>query len=359
MPNQISCPECKESITLQTLELGSREHCPHCNSDFVVSYRMIKQARKIAEESEGYELKTAGAAQAPQADLLSGKKAPIEKEDIEEEVEEEAATWRPMRAPPLDLFLKRTFSYPFRSGSRGWFVILLIFSFVIEGSAALSLYFGSFPTSSKDVGAAWFASVLLAAITLILAVIFFITLSAIGVAILRDTSEGLEKLINLPQGMFTDWIEETIYVLVNLFFGGLPAVILFKALPDSPGLKTAIFILSETIFFPIFLLSSLASTSIVIPYSAPVWRSLRYAWHTWVLFYLFTLLSGESLVLLWQINPYKSDWTNALVFSIFLSVFWIIYFRLLGRLALYCSGFYDILHPPKKNLDIVQEEEED
>jgi len=349
-PNRILCPYCKRLITLLSIDYGSTEKCPHCELDFVVSHRLLPQDSVVSaeDEEEEYVLQTQKPPSVPGDDLLSDAGVP-KKSAAAAEVEKEPPTWRPMQTPPMEIFLKGTFTFPFRAGSHGWILILLLLSLAVGASASTALHLFNFPASDITyVGHAWFVSAFLCSATLFLGMGFLFTLSAIGLAILRDTSEGNDNLVDQPQGLFTEWIEETVYILVNLFFGALPALILFTVLPDRPAINLPVIFFTETILFPVFLLSAMESKSPVTFFSKPVWRSLWYAWHAWVLFYLFTLLFGEALVYFRRLIPSGSIWTDIVYISILLPFFWIVYFRLLGRMALFCSGRYNEMHPPKE-----------
>ena len=75
-------------------------------------------------------------------------------------------------------------------------------------------------------------------------------------------------------------------------------------MPVRPDIKLTVYLLSETFLFPLFLMSALERKSAVTPFSQPVWKSLWYAWHAWVLFYLLTLLMGETFVYALHVIPF-------------------------------------------------------
>ena len=85
----------------------------------------------------------------------------------------------------------------------------------------------------------------------------------------------------------------------------------------------------------------LENDSVATPYSKPVWRSLWYAWHAWVLFYLLTLLVGETFVYLLRLIPFQEHRLEIIFLSVILPFFLMVYFRLLGRLTWFCSGRFD------------------
>ncbi len=225
-------------------------------------------------------------------------------------------------------------------------------------TAKTAFYYGGIATVD-----AWIYSLVSGGISGVLGIIWFITLSAYGVAIIRDTSEGLDKFVSWPRGWFTEWLEEACHVFVNLFFGGAPAFTLLLLLPHPDKITVPIIFLTELILFPLFLLSSLHSDTTTMPYSRAVWLSLGYAWHAWVLFYLLTFLAGETMIYLWLVNPFKGFWTEISVISILLPIFWLVYARLLGRLAWFCSGRLEEgirvrgsrLRPGAEDYEIIQQ----
>jgi len=116
-PNQILCPYCKRLITLPAISLGSKEKCPHCDIEFVVSSRLISRASEDNEDAMGgYGLQTKIPATTGGDVLTSHKKIP----QAETELAAEKSSWRPMATPPQGLLLKGTFSFPFAAGVLGW-----------------------------------------------------------------------------------------------------------------------------------------------------------------------------------------------------------------------------------------------
>jgi len=341
IPNQILCPYCNRSIALPSIKYGSQEKCPHCNHDFVVSHRLIppEKLAPLADAGEEYELKANSPPESPRGDLAFDLNRAEEKAG---DLEEEAPSWRPMQAPFMELFLKGTFSFPFSAKSRGSLIILSILCFATFTMADSAIYNSQRPGWISQDFARLFTY-----ISVVLGVFLLVVFSAFGIAILSDASEGFEKFVTMRLDWSFAWLEEPAYIAVNLFWGSVPASILLLVLPDSPSIKIPIYVLSEMILFPIFLLSALAGRSCVMPYSRAVWQSLRYAWHAWALFYLLTLLLGEALVYFWRVLSLEGFWTEIIILSALPPVFWIVYFRLLGRLALFCSGRYDEIHPPK------------
>jgi hypothetical protein len=336
-PNQILCPYCKRLITLPAISFGAKEKCPHCDIEFVVSSRLIPRASEDSEDPMGgYELKTQIPEKAREINRLY---RPVVLEE-DTETDEGKYTWHPMATPSLGLLFKGTFLFPFAAGARGWYLMLLMFCISAEASASLAMYFAGF-SGGWDVADKWIASMMFTSFSVLIGAFGILLASAICLTIMRNTSEGIYKFKDQQIGWFTEWFGETIYLVNGLFFGAAPVIILLFFLPVRPEMKLPIVLFSEIFLFPIFLMSSLECKSAVIPYSKPVWKSLWYAWHTWVLFYLLTLLIGETFLYLLRVIPFKDLQTELIFISVLLPFLIIVYFRLLGRLAWFCSGRSD------------------
>jgi hypothetical protein len=250
-----------------------------------------------------------------------------------------------MRTPPLGLFFAGTFTYPFRIGSQICLSVLVIGTFMVVELAYQAWYSSGFSNSET----ALFTSAILMGLTGVLSLILFFTISAYCLTILRDTSEGVDQYRGMPSSVFLDLFEEPLYILTSVFWSALPGTVIVLLIPGLQSIKSLVIIPLAMILYPLFLLSLLENESVAIPFSKPVWRSLWYAWHAWVLFYLLTLLVGETLVYLTRLIHFEDVTIEIIIASLLLPVFLMIYFRLLGRLAWFCSGRYDEMHPPKKS----------
>jgi hypothetical protein len=334
-PNQIVCPYCKRLITLPALNFGAKEICPHCDIEFVVSSRLIPRASEDEEDDAlgGYGLQTKIAAQSG-GDVVQASKMILE---TSMDPGGEKPSWHPMATPPLSLFLSSTFTFPFLAGSRISFLVQVMSTFLVSALGFQAWYCSGYAGS----GPTMYVGALFTGMSLVLSMIWFFTISAFNLTILREASEGVEQFKGLPTGLFLDLFEEAFYMLISIFWGGLPGWIIVLLIPGLESVRPLVIIPLATILYPLFLLSMLENESVASPFSKPVWRSLWFAWHAWVLFYLLTLLVGETLVYLLRLIPFEDFWLEIIVLSIVLPFFLMVYFRLLGRLTWFCSGRFE------------------
>jgi len=89
--------------------------------------------------------------------------------------------------------------------------------------------------------------------------------------------------------------------------------------------------------FPIVFLSMLETGSLFGVFSLPVWQTFGVGWRGWATFYLLAalLLTAATVVVMaaFRIAGFFGTVVEPLVFT----VVWLSYFRMLGRLALYCT----------------------
>ena len=137
------------------------------------------------------------------------------------------------------------------------------------------------------------------------------------------------------------------YVLSGGLLATLPAVLatpLWHWLGISRSLAAVV---GLPLLFPIFLLSMLETNSPANPLSPRVWKSVVVGWRAWALFYLVTFAAGGAIVALVRRLPASGPPTAfasaaaAAAAGALLGLGWLIYCRLLGRLACFCSGNWE------------------
>lgn len=205
-----------------------------------------------------------------------------------------------------------------------WFT----FSLMSTIAAALTLLAASMAFNGLGTILALF----LVIFAFVIAVLCFAAASACAVAILAESSEGNSHIHEWPSTNPTDWMMETMVVLLALGAAGLPgggaAFLLNVPAPVATGMS----LVSIWLCFPITLLSSLEGASPFSLLMPGVLGSLFRFGPSWVQFYilsglLLTVVAG-GIALVLSISP-------ATAISL-IPVGWLgaaLYFRLLGRLA--------------------------
>lgn len=358
LPNQIHCPRCNRLITYPKITADSIEKCPHCDMDFIVTANMLLHGtNNIPEEVEIYTVKE-------DITPLTEKTIRPFHTSISEiiDLEEEKLTWQPIKPPPRRLFIEHTFSTPFSKGFRSCFLILFIVSLIMGYMTSLMLYYLAAEgagSGSLEPFVSWVLGLVLTVSMVLIGVVLLFVLGTLGSAIFQDTFEGCDSFVSWPRDWLTNMVRSSSYILIAFFWGGLPAFITVSLLPGVGPFKLPIIIICESILFPLFFLSAFDSNSPVMLYSTPVWKSFWHAWQAWKSFYLLTIPLGAVFVLFMNSRIIENANIKIFISAIFLPVVFIVYLRLLGRLARYCSGHLDETDRAKELLDVDLYEDED
>jgi len=250
-----------------------------------------------------------------------GEDEPRTLRSIEEEEPEEV---------PRRPFLTGVFSFPFYSGSLIYWIVLWI------GAAGIAVCVREayLLTQSSELG--WALSILLIVLSGLFGLLWMMFASAVGMAIVQDTSDGCDRIVNWPQGTVFEWFPEFLVVVNSLslsLIAGLGLGTIFGVDAPQAGFPPAI---AGFVLFPLFLVSMLEGNSPWKPFSWPIWRSVFSVGWAWGLFYLETGLIGLVVVVpaarLAAMHPLIAlPAVAALVTAL------MIYFRLLGRLVWYCA----------------------
>ncbi len=163
--------------------------------------------------------------------------------------------------------------------------------------------------------------------------------AACGVTIVHDTSHGADAIESWPNLLRLEGLGEFVYTVNALILSALPGVVAapvwqWLAVPRFLGIGVTV-----PVLFPVFLLSMLETRSPTDPVSLPVWRSLLWAWRAWLLFYVLALaVALVAAALLAAAIGQVGGAAGLVATAVLPTAAWMIYFRLLGRLAWFCSG---------------------
>jgi hypothetical protein len=393
---QVPCPKCKNMLVLQTVAVGSKRQCPHCKAVFVISSGKTAQREDAVVKNEsipreegssvpgaksfvpneasvapkcegpapkdddGYGLKldanpAAGDARRDAASRIVNRAEHIADKSDKEQVE----AWRPKRPPPARLFRNHTFKAPFEVSFRKCLIMLLVLSLIMGIATALLLpYLDIGGKESKDAGgnsdvalknlalvrsfdglSSGAQSTGAVFVLILLGAPFLIATSGIAVAIFRDTFEGFDKFESWPREWLNGILISVSFIVVPLFLSAFPSLLICAFLPGIGWLRMPIVVVCTLILFPLFFLSALDSKSPVMLYSKPVWNSLQITFPIWKIFYISTIAIGAAIALFLSIPIIAG--LKVIFLAMLLPFCVMAYFRLLGKLAWYCSGGYE------------------
>jgi hypothetical protein len=261
-----------------------------------------------------------------------------QEEEEEEKEEPEPDLWHPKKPPPAGLYQASILSFFFSIELLiRWSclaVLIFIVIFIIDKSLALI----SVRAAGIATFGAWFGGMMFLALGGMLGIGCFIYAAALAMSILLDTSNGQKRIESWPKGFFFDWLLQSGYVAGAIFWSMLPGVPLGWLAEGSRISPIFAFSATVAIFFPPALLAELDVGTFYFPGAPDVWLSPFRALRAWLDFYLITI---PLVALAAGMTAYAFANDNFLLLvlsSIFASAVWLLYFRLLGRLAWYASA---------------------
>ncbi len=318
------CHRCQTRMTATLDQVGDTVLCPDCGTPNVVPAPLLRPQQSPAKEADtGY-----GLAQATvdEISLPAAAEEPAPRRDWRLRPQSD----RPV-LPRLP-FITGTFSFPFSSDTLARVLMLTLWSLLADGMLAESVRYGNIEAAHT-----WVLCAILGSVSLMVTVMWFLFAAACGLAVVRDTANGCDKIPEWPGLAFLEWFLEPFYLFNSLCISVMPGAGLVWCLELSGWPAQAVPLVGAFFLFPFVLLSMLENNSRLAAFSWPVFRSLRTAWRGWAGFYVATvvLLVAAGNIML-AIRPAGEVWT-LIITSPVLVIVWFIYFRLLGRLAWYCA----------------------
>ena len=351
----VPCPICDTQLHATLAQVGAKITCPECGTVVIVPPPPPPPAAAGQEGQWSGEYGLAGwsgpniwesepAGGTPSA--ATGKPHAPAVNDRLLELDEE----RPQL--PRWLFLGGTFTFPFTFGAAA-------FTFVLATWAMLPIWLGKkaidLAIASKDT---WIGSPIFVALAAVLGAMWFALASACALAVVRDTSNRCDKIQNWPDMAFIDWLFEPLFLFNGVCLSVLPGIGLAWLSTGSVELTVEV-VVSAFFFFPVVLLSMLDKNSPLTVISAAVCRTFWMAWTGWVRFYFLTAVLAAAIVAI-VIEAFDLGllW-GVIAMAIGLGVGWLIYFRMLGRLAWYCTERTAVAEPEEPEAEPGTSPDED
>jgi DNA-directed RNA polymerase subunit RPC12/RpoP len=348
----VPCSLCHTRMMATPNQVGEWLVCPDCGTLTVVPPMppKVKKIDVMAGAGEGYGLTgyvpPSPSAAAPQA---PARPAPADEPPM---IDPRFAAHRKRPVFPPHPFLDGTFTFPFSSSAvvrmavlTGW--ALLVPAAVLFGRSA----------GASEGPVTIFVFAMLVAISFVIGSLWYFVFCATVMAVFRETSEGCD-VIEWPGPVFLDWVGDSLWFFIALSMSGLPggAVSWLLGCQETP-LGIAIALVGTFLTFPFVLMSMLESNVVFGVVSWPVLRTYYTATSGWLKFYI---TSGLLVTVLGGV-VYLASWINiafgAIVGGMLQAYAWLVYFRLLGRLAWYCTA-RSAAEELEEALDEVLEEDE-
>jgi hypothetical protein len=339
------CPVCSTHLQATRDEAGHQTRCPDCFTTFTIPQPPVKSPAARGEDEAVESYVTSGAAFETPPVLVSGFAPVVRGEPLRRLAEDEDAGRREsflFRAPRDELppwpLVKGVFTFPwYRHTWPRWVGLTLCGTAVaLVGVRAASLIAAS--DYFNLVG--WVMAIMGVCLATLAAAIGFIWLMLTANACLTtvsDTASGIDTLEDWHQAEWLDRLPD-VFFLINSFAWagavglGLDAALRACGLPAWTGIWAALLLVH-----PIVLLSMLETASFVTPVSGLVLESIFTAWWGWLQCYFLSALLHAAAILttvgLFHLASLRAVYLLPLV----IVTWYLIYFRLLGRLGLYCA----------------------
>jgi hypothetical protein len=325
------CRRCAARVELGRVAFGSSVTCPACGFEFTVE----RPARNHSGTGEG--------------------RGGGDQEDPDDGLAPEA--WEASGGGLLArLFFAGTFTFPLRLENLSRTLTLCAGAIALVGAFRLGAW--CFHADNEQLDR---TTRVLLANGLLFSVVFgslvlpawLYAASCYGMTILRETACGVDRIRDWPHLLALEGLGEVLYVLNAALLSAAPGKIVdwlwtWLAIPmtlpilvsTKTGLPpTGLWVVGGMmLLFPILLLSMLAVDSAVHPLSTSAWKTLLCQWQAWLGFYVATFVAAIATVALAvALWPHAGWAAQVTVFGVLLAVGWMIYCRLLGRLASFCS----------------------
>jgi len=229
-------------------------------------------------------------------------------------------------------FLDRTFTFPFSPSVLTRTILLTAFSIMFSAMGCIAAWLAM---TGNPMGQ--FVCAMIGGFSAVLMLIWFIVLSATVLTVLNETAAGCDAIDNWPGAVFLDWMGDSLWLFVAFCMSATPGAAVVWLLAQLGIAVGFLMPLSMFFVFPIVLLSMLETNSIVGLVSLPVWRTLFAATSGWLRFYAATAALLATVGVLEKVASYLNPFVGVMAVAVIQAVDWLIYFRLLGRLAWYCA----------------------
>lgn len=331
------CPVCSTHLQATREEAGHQTRCPDCLTAFTIPEPPAKSAPLQGPEAVEPYGSSGAALEAPPV-LISGFAPVVRGEPLrrlpqgEDEGRRESFLFgEPRREPPPWPLVKGVFDFPWYLHSWPRWV-----GFTLGGTVVAVVGV----RASQLILAGGLSTVIggiLAAIAMGIGFIWLMFTSNAVLTTVAETASGMDAIEDWHRDEWVDRLPD-LFFLINSFAWagvaglGLDAALTACGLPPCTGILVGFFL-----FHPIVLLSMLETASFLIPASVPVLESMFTVWWGWLQFYVLSAVLDAAAILIAAGLFYVAGMRAVYLLPLLIVTWYLIYFRLLGRLGLYCA----------------------
>ena len=332
------CPYCSAQIQIPAGRVGRAITCPRCKGQVPAT----KPPQPVRHDEYDFKDESAAHVPAPTRSLTTSE---IEALEAEEEPQK-----KKRRRPTMEwsLFLGG-FGFPWTPGAVLQWLLIAIWAAAAGWltHAALAMGIGQ-PFGEANMYQAILA--ILAALGAVIAGVGGAGIAAIhGLTILLETASGNDRMENWPNvSFFLEWIGNLFHIFNSAALSVVLGLGLDWLLPNLLGAREITVAITVFFLFPIFLLCTLETDSAFLPVSSVVLASLGRQCLAWLAFFAQSgSLLTAAAALVYYLGPQLDMRLAIPLAALLFSAVVMIYFRLLGRLAFYCT------------VEVKEEEEEE
>ncbi len=305
------CRQCNGRVELGRVAFGAQIICSHCGLEFVIPHP--SHACDGAGQGRG-------------------------DQDRADFPDETPPAWAPIRrGMSLNILLSGALSFLVRPTALGQTFALCSNSVAAFAAVRVAAYCIGADNDAVDRSTRvilWNGILFSTATGAVILPIWVWIASAYGMTILRETSCGIDAIKDWPRLMAVEGLGEILFIATGIILAILPGILLsplWNRLGVSMPWGVAV---CAMLLFPMILLSMLEANSPTHCVSPGVWKSLLLGWRAWILFHLTTLAAAFALVWLGGVVlPRVGRAGGVGVVGVVAALAWMVYFRLLGRLA--------------------------
>jgi len=319
----ISCQVCRSRLPVHPTQIGTTIQCPDCYSSVTVT--APPKRKQAGQPAAGTWDGADSAVDGPTAMEVSAQKQLEKAKAAQEQEEAEEREGSPER------FTEGLFAFFADRQAVGRMAILAIW---FELAVTLFHYVKEMKISEDAPAIQGEATSLVAALAMgFILLTFLFAAAACGLALVKDTSDGLRRIEHWPGINFLAWGRDVFYVVNAGIFAALPGVVLgiVLGLVGFSGLVLFTAAASFGGMFPPMLLSMFQANSAKAPFSKEVWNDIGRRPDPWKLNYLITslvIIAGLFAI----VFCLASGFLFGLILATALVALIMIYFRTIGRL---------------------------